>query len=299
MNQTWLGRALAAVTGLVLLAQPVAAQTSTTEDLIWGLNTKLLVVAIPITLLTEGILIYTVWKYSQSDEAKPTKENRRLEITWTVATAVILLFVGFSAYTVLGQPAVTTPQDANMEDGDVVNVTAVTWQWHFQYDDYNMRTTDTVYVQKGETVYFNITSKHTYQDDFGATAENAPSDGWLHAFHVPGLGLKQDAVPGQYNVIQTTPQKTGTYQGYCAEYCGSAHSGMLFTVVVVEDEEALENRLQEECEGQTDRTWDNETATCTDTGGEDGSGADSGGSGDASGNESSAALGTTAAARAI
>jgi len=60
---------------------------------------------------------------------------------------------------------------------------------------------------------------------------------WLHAFHAPSLGLKADAFPGQYNHLKTVPQETGTYQLYCAEYCGSGHSQMLGTVEVVPQDE--------------------------------------------------------------
>ncbi|MEF8839848.1 MAG: cytochrome c oxidase subunit II, partial [Haloarculaceae archaeon] len=63
----------------------------------------------------------------------------------------------------------------------------------------------------------------------------------------PGLGLKQDAFPAQWQSIYTEATDTGTYQLYCAEYCGSGHSGMLGTVEV---------RTQEDFE-----TWLNDQAS--------------------------------------
>jgi cytochrome c oxidase subunit 2 len=247
MRRTWLAKltpllAFLAV-GVGTAAAQTASGTSNTEELIFGLNERLLIVAIPITVLTEAILIYTVWKFSKADEAKPTKENRRLEITWTVATAVILLFVGLSAYTVLGQPAVTSPSDAEPGEEDMdIHVEGQTWQWNVHYPDHNVTTTNVIYMQTNQTTYLNVTG-----------------DEWLHAVHVPALGLKQDAVPGQYNTIQTTPQKAGTYQGYCAEYCGVGHSGMLFEVVVVDSEEELLSNLREECDGN----WSSAEQQCT------------------------------------
>ena len=92
--RTAVGVALLALLG----ATPVAAQASINEQLISNLNEKLLYVAIPIAVLVEAILFYTVYKYKDNDNPQPTQENRRLEITWTVATAIILLFVGFAAY---------------------------------------------------------------------------------------------------------------------------------------------------------------------------------------------------------
>jgi cytochrome c oxidase subunit 2 len=59
----------------------------------------------------------------------------------------------------------------------------------------------------------------------------------IHGFAVPELGLKQDAIPDQNNTIRTVPLETGTYQGYCTEYCGVSHSQMYFTVEVVSQDE--------------------------------------------------------------
>ncbi|MFB6207089.1 MAG: hypothetical protein ABEJ05_11255 [Haloglomus sp.] len=73
---------LRAVVGVALLAilgaAPVAAQPSVNIKLINNLNEKLLYVAIPITVLVEAILFYTVYKYKDNDEAQATQENRRL-----------------------------------------------------------------------------------------------------------------------------------------------------------------------------------------------------------------------------
>ena len=243
-------RALLGFGLLALLAEPVAAQTSINDALITGLNLDLLYVAIPITVLVEGILIYTVIKYRADnvEEAKPTEENRRLEITWTVATAVILLFVGFAAYQVLGvvaiggvtastnpnaQPAAIT-QDyegaigPNPDETDAVQIEVVAqkyfWTYNYQTENGTVSGSSTageaLKIPANRPVYLHITSTD-----------------WLHAFHVPDLGLKVDAFPGQYNTIKTVAYEQGSYQLYCAEYCGVGHSGMLGQVDVVSSEE--------------------------------------------------------------
>jgi cytochrome c oxidase subunit 2 len=209
---------LLSVAVLSLAAEPVAAQSSASAELINGLNEKLLLVAVPITLLVEGILIYTVYRFKDSDEAKPTQENRRLEITWTVATAIVLLFVGVASYGVLANENVTF-----QDDDVVVHMEAYQWGWRASYPQDGVElssTAPTVVIPKGQDVYFNITSTDV-----------------LHAFHVPKLGLKQDAMPGQSNVIKTVALEEGTYQGYCAEFCGVAHSQMYFEIEVVSQSE--------------------------------------------------------------
>lgn len=211
--------------GLAAVAvDPAAAQStadSATEELIWNLNDQLLYIAVPLTLLVEGILFYTVWKFRNNESPLPTKENRRLEITWTVATAIILLFVGVASYQVLAEPYVTaTSPDAGEElttDQEVleVQVTAQKYRWTFEYPDAGVSNSDTMVIPTDRPIRLNVTSTD-----------------WLHAFHVPGLGLKKDAFPGQSNYLLTEVSTTGEYQLYCAEYCGVGHSQMLGTVDV-------------------------------------------------------------------
>ena len=256
------------VTGLLALlalaVEPAAAQASLNEDLIRGLNFKLLYIAIPIAVLVEVILIYTVVKFKDSEEAKPTKENRRLEITWTVATAIILLFVGFAAYQVLGVSAIggvtassnpnaveaaTThnftgavgPPQGQADQVVEVEVVAQKYFWTFNYPEETVNGNESRYVSsqgtlvipKNKTVYLHITSLD-----------------WMHSFHVPKLALKQDAFPQKYNTIRTEAYKTGTYQLYCAEYCGVGHSAMLGKVQVVSQDE-YQNWLDEQKSGMT------------------------------------------------
>ena len=229
---------VAAVGFLVAFVDPVAAAPyqSVTEELIRDLNNMLLAAALPITLLVEGILIYTVWKFRNSDEAKPTKENRRLEITWTVATAVVLLFVGVAAYGVMGQTAVTATQaDAQQamaeDDTVVVDVTGVQWYWNFEYPEENMT------VSSGAaTDGVDVGNQPMVVPEDTKLLIRTTSEDVIHAFHAPEIGLKQDANPGGYNYIITNVTETGSYQLYCAEFCGQGHSEMLGQIVVVEQQ---------------------------------------------------------------
>ncbi len=237
---------LVAVVGvLAAFVDPVAASgyQSVTEELIRDLNSMMLAAALPITLLVEGILVYTVWKFRNADEAKPTKENRRLEITWTVATAVVLLFVGVAAYGVMGQTAVTaTGQDAEtamaQEDTVTVDVEGVQWYWNYEYVDANLSTTtsaggdDTVGDQP---LVLPADTKVVIRTE---------SQDVIHAFHAPELGLKADALPGQQNHIITNDLEEGTYQLYCAEFCGVGHSEMLSKIEVV-DRETYEDYVED------------------------------------------------------
>jgi len=228
----------AALLGLLALvvagafATPVAAQ-SNTKDLIMGLNQDLMMLAVPIAIFMEGLLLYTVLKFRNNDDPKPTSENRSLEISWTVATALILVFVGFASYQVLAQPAVTAPHDVTKvpDDAVQVNITGRQFIWQFTYPEHNVSSLNEMVVPANRTIYMRVTS-----------------DDVIHSVHVPALALKQDAIPGQTNVMQTTITEEGTYQLYCAEYCGTGHSKMLAKVRVVNESE-YEAWLQQNQQG--------------------------------------------------
>ncbi|GAB3668382.1 cytochrome c oxidase subunit II [Halopiger thermotolerans] len=238
---------------VTVAAVPTVAVASVTDQVISRLNRQLLYLAVPIAVLVEAILAYTVWRFRDNDEPEPTKENRQLEITWTIATAIVLLFVGTASFYVLAQPTVSTVLDErNGDTGDVepggapadaveVHVNAEQWQFTFEYPDENVTTSNALVLPEDRTAYLYITSEDV-----------------IHSFHVPDLDWKQDAIPGQYNLLRTEPTEEGEYRLYCAELCGPGHPEMLSTVRVV-DQEAYEAWL-ENPEAAPNETAGNETA---------------------------------------
>lgn len=238
---------------LVVAVSPAAAQSSFNEALIRGLNRNLLYVAIPIAVLVELVLFYAVYRFRASavDEPKPTQENRRLEITWTVATAVILTFVGFAAYQVMGAAAVSGVSEATIENptepavglydgkGAVgppedaenilqVEVVAERYQWTYNYRTLRAKGNQSAFVSRssGESQPMVVPADT-------AVYIHVTSTDWIHSFHVPELALKQDAFPGRYNTIVLRDAEPGTYKLYCAEYCGVGHSEMTGNVEVL------------------------------------------------------------------
>ncbi|ELZ93573.1 cytochrome c oxidase subunit II [Haloferax sulfurifontis] len=239
---------LLATAVMALVATPAAAQASATSELINQLNGELLYVAIPITVLVEVILLYTVIKFRNSERALPTKENRRLEITWTIATAIILLFVGVASYGVLANENVTHQGNDIAMDDDPVVVTAEAyqWGWNMYYpEEGNFSSGNEIVIPADRPVYFQITSADV-----------------IHGFHVPELALKQDAMPGSTNTIKTVAYEEGTYQGYCTEYCGVAHSQMYFTVEVVSQDE-YQNWLDEQQSANSESSSSSSNSTAT------------------------------------
>ncbi|QLK26093.1 cytochrome c oxidase subunit II [Natrinema zhouii] len=224
----------AAFASLVALTGTVVAQ-SENRELIDGLEYQLLYVALPLTLFVLVILVYAAIKFHDNDDPEPTTEDPSLEITWTVATAIILLFVGLSGYSVLVNPYVSPSQalesDNRSQEGfesfgdlpdtgdEEVHVTGYQWEWQADYPGANVTTENEIVIPADENITLWLTS-----------------DDVIHSLFVSELGIKQDAFPGRYTRARTIVSEPGRYNAVCAEFCGAGHSRMKTDVVVVESE---------------------------------------------------------------
>ncbi|MGQ3413047.1 cytochrome c oxidase subunit II [Natrinema versiforme] len=232
-RRTTVALALAALSGLLTLTGTAVAQ-SENRDLIDGLEYQLLYVALPLTLFVLMILVYAAVKFHDNDDPQPTTEDPALEITWTAATAIILLFVGLSGYSVLVNPYVSPSQANDVDtngsqegiesfddlpetDDEVVHVRGYQWEWQATYPGANVTTENEIVIPADEDVTFWLTA-----------------DDVIHSLFVPDLGVKQDAFPGDYTRARTIVSEPGRYNAVCAEFCGAGHSRMDAEVVVVD-----------------------------------------------------------------
>ena len=209
----------AGVAVLALLVSPVAAQ-SINRAVIDDLNEQLLYVALPLTLFVEVTLVYAIYRFRDNEDPRPTPNDPALEITWTAATGVILLFVGVSAFFVLSNPYLTPAAGATeptVEGGEAVtvDVTAYQWGWEFSYRGTNVTTQNRLVLPAETDVRFVLEAEDV-----------------IHSFFVPQLGLKQDVFPGHETMARTRVTEPGEYRLYCAELCGAGHTRMGGTVVV-------------------------------------------------------------------
>lgn len=211
---------------------------STTAELIERLERRLTLLGAAVALVVEGLLLYAVWRFRDNDDPAPTETNHFLELAWMIATVAILAAVGLAAANALAHPALTggagvgvdeSSADSGGTSGDdhgpgsddlEVIVEAERFEFSFTYAGETVRTRDELVLPADRTVFLTVTSADV-----------------LHSFHVPDLGIKRMAIPGEENTVRTTPTEPGEYRGYCAEYCGHGHSEMRFTVRVVERDE--------------------------------------------------------------
>jgi cytochrome c oxidase subunit 2 len=182
-----------------------------------------------------GAMLYFVWAYRRRKgvKAEPTKDLTKLELFWTITPLIFIVYlfhVSFAVYI----KNVTVAEGA-ME----IRVRAKKWAWEFEYPT-GSREPGVLYLPVGKPAKLVLSSEDV-----------------LHSFYVPAFRAKRDAVPGVYSHIALTPTVKGEYQVFCAEYCGTSHSGMLAKVYVVSEEEYVKHLddIDKPPPGQTPAEW--------------------------------------------
>ena len=164
-----------------------------------------------------GPMVYFAIKYRAKPGVKSSDihHNTPLEIIWTAIPTAIVFGI-FAWGWIVYKDMVTAPADS-IE----VRVIAKRWGWTFQYDD-GRTFQNQLFVPKDKNVKLTMT---------------AQLDDVLHSFFVPDLRIKQDLVPGMYTYVWFNAKIAGQHQIFCAEYCGTGHSGMLAKLIVLEPEQ--------------------------------------------------------------
>jgi cytochrome c oxidase subunit 2 len=167
-----------------------------------------------IFIAVEAALLYVCFRFRDRPGAPIPKQihgHTPLEISWTVAFALVLLIIGIPTIQV-----VFRTQEAPAASALRVDVTGKQWWWEFAYPDLKITTANELHLPVGQTAAF-----HLHGPDV------------IHSFWVPGIAIgKRDVVPHRVNRLTFTPEMPGEYPGQCAEYCGASHANMRFAVYV-------------------------------------------------------------------
>ncbi len=151
---------------------------------------------------------------------KQIEGNAFLEITWTVIPAILLGLIFFVSLSTLSTVTSTPPQASGQPAPLQVKVIGHQWFWEFQYPAEKIVTANEMVVPVGTLVMVDVTSNDV-----------------IHSYWVPELGGKIDAIPGVTNQIHFQVERTGTFIGQCAEFCGADHAQMRMAVIVKTAEE--------------------------------------------------------------
>jgi cytochrome c oxidase subunit 2 len=165
------------------------------------------------TILIFVTIFYFAVKYRRrsEDERPPAIHGSlKLEILWSVVPFILTMVMfgwGATVYFEVTRP----PADA-----EEIFVVGKQWMWKIQHPQ-GPREINALHIPVGRPIKLTMTSEDV-----------------IHSFFIPAFRVKQDVLPGRYTSLWFEATKTGEYHLFCAEYCGTAHSGMIGRVVVME-----------------------------------------------------------------
>lgn len=172
----------------------------------------LLIVTGLMTALIFTAVIYFAARYrrQQGVRAEQIEGSTPLEITWSIIPFFVFMAI-FAWGAVVYFKGRTPPRDSTE-----VYVVAKQWMWKLEHAE-GQREINELHVPVGRDVKLIMTSQDV-----------------IHSFFVPAFRMKQDVLPGRYTIAWFHATKPGTYHLFCAEYCGTQHSGMVGDIVVME-----------------------------------------------------------------
>ena len=209
---------------------------------VYDLHMVTLWVVTVIGVVVFGIMFWSIIHHRKSKGVKAAKfsHSTTVEIIWTAIPLAIII--------ALAVPATKLLIDMEDTSGSQITVKATGYQWKWKYD----------YLDEDLTIYSVLDSKSTEVSQLKSGLNPMESENYLldvdepivlptntkirilttaqdviHAWWVPDLGWKRDAIPGFINDNWAVIDKPGTYRGQCAEICGKGHGYMPIVVKAV------------------------------------------------------------------
>ena len=179
----------------------------------------IMIIAAPVFVAVEGILIWCIFRYRKRDDVparQSTGGGRALGVFFAIPAVIVAILFPFGESTLMAIEQRVTPQVQ-------IRVEGFQWEWTFLYLNEGIFESGKTLVRPAimelpvdEPVQIQLTSRDV-----------------IHSFFVPDLLFKRDAIPGRTSTFEFTPTQLGTYHSQCAEFCGLWHSRMTFEVRVV------------------------------------------------------------------
>src|SRR6185295_15311155 len=212
---------------------------------IYDLHTLIMWIIVVIFVVVFGAMTYAIVMHRKSvgHQAEQFHENTTVEIIWTIVPFLILIGMAWPA-----TKTIISMKDTSQAD---ITIKATGYQWKWGYD----------YLQEGISFYSTLATPRDQIEDYDrkGTKKNehylievdnpvvvpvgkkvriiTTANDVIHAWWVPALGIKQDAIPGFVRDTWFKADSPGTYRGQCAELCGKDHGFMPIVVEAVTPEQ--------------------------------------------------------------
>lgn len=206
----------------------------------WINNKVLLPIITFISLFVLGLLFWIIIRYRRAANPVPSKttHNTAIEVIWTLVPVLILLGIAYPSLDLLAKQFKPAPADAV-----TVKATGYQWYWTYTYPDHGgIEVISNMLKEDGETgakerartdrdgpKLLAVDNRMVVPAGVPIRLQTTAAD-VIHAFAVPSLWFKLDAVPGRLNEKTLTITKPGVYFGQCSELCGARHGFMPIAV---------------------------------------------------------------------
>jgi cytochrome c oxidase subunit 2 len=239
----------AAAAALAVMAAPAQAAWSglnmttgvtTLSGEIHSLHMLILWVCVAIGIAVFGVMIFSLVKFRKSQGAVPDTQllhSTKAEIIWTAIPVLILVAMAVPAARTL----IRIEDASNTE----LTIKVTAYQWQYEYIDDNVSFFSTLSRDSDAARQLDSGVDPNSVPDYLLSVDNPlvvpvgkkvrillTSQDVIHAWWVPALAVKKDAIPGMMNELwfQIQPDKVGLYRGQCAELCGRDHGFMPIVV---------------------------------------------------------------------
>ena len=211
---------------------------------VYDLHMLILWICVAIGIGVFGVMFYSILKFRKSKGAVAAQwhESTTVEIVWTVLPFLVLIAMAIPA-----TKALIMMEDVS--DADMtIKVTGYQWKWHYEYLDDGISFYSSLDADSNTARARNSGIDPTTVENYLLEVDNrvvvpinkkirflTTAGDVIHAWWVPDLGWKRDAIPGFINESWATIEKPGIYRGQCAELCGKDHGFMPVVVEAVSD----------------------------------------------------------------
>jgi cytochrome c oxidase subunit 2 len=190
-----------------------------------------------ITLFVLALLIYTCVRFRESRNPVPSRRthNTLLEIVWTAVPVLILVIIAIPSFKLLYY------QDRLPETELTIKAIGHQWYWTYEYPDHGNFTFDAIMlpdeeIGPGQHRLLETDNRVVLPVGTNIRVLVTAAD-VLHAWAMPSMGVKVDAVPGRLNELWLHITEPGVYYGQCSELCGANHGFMPIAVEALPKEE--------------------------------------------------------------
>lgn len=247
------GRGASIIAGLLTaLLTPVAqaayelnmpeSVTPLGKDL-YSLHMLVFWICVVIGVVVFGVMAYSIIYHRKSKGAQAANfhESTTIEIVWTIVPLLILIGIAIPATGTL-----LDLEDAKTDADLTVQITGLQWKWKYTYVDDDVSFVSNLAQASRDVMYGDPTVNENYLIDVDEPLVLpinkkirflVHSNDVIHAWWVPDLAVKQDAIPGFINDTWALIEEPGTYRGKCTELCGKDHGFMPVVVEAVTEPE--------------------------------------------------------------